>query len=101
MLKMIKFVGPRANLCFGPLGVFVLIKMKNSRRPSRLSITSLDSGDDKLYQEKLMKDQKKVGHGAWRGNHGKRFLDSTKETWDGNPTPVVTVTANWCSCGWP
>ena len=40
--------------------------MKNSRRPSRLSITSLDSGDDKLYQEKLMKDQKKVGHGAWR-----------------------------------
>jgi hypothetical protein len=77
-----------------------LIKM-NSRKPSRLSITSLDSGDDKLYQEKLMKDQKKVGHGAGRGNHGKHFPDPTKETWDGNPTPVVAVTANWCSCGWP
>lgn len=48
-----------------------------------------------------MKDQKKVGHGAWRGNHGKHFPDPTKETWDGNPTPVVAVTANWCSCGWP
>lgn len=40
------------------------VESKGSR-PSRLSITSLDSGDDKLYQEKLMKDQKKANRKAF------------------------------------
>lgn len=43
--------------------------VESSRSPvskgSRLSITSLDSGDDKLYQEKLMKDQKKANRKAF------------------------------------
>eukprot|EP00438_Fugacium_kawagutii_P012723 Skav215969 [mRNA] locus=scaffold498:158600:166867:- [translate_table: standard] len=34
--------------------------VSNNLETERLSVTSLDSGDDKLYQEKLMKEQKKA-----------------------------------------
>ena len=87
MLKMIKFVGPLANLFFGPLGHFSSSKWRTAGSPAGFRSPRWILEMTSCTRRKLMKDQKKAGHGAWRGNHGKHFPDPTKETWDGKTDP--------------